>query len=70
VDYRRSGVIIYAVPFWLVDKAECRYTPHAGIVGGTNDRNVAVLAQWIHQAVTAAGAMTKKLLRMRKPAKP
>jgi hypothetical protein len=44
--------------------------PPAGIVGGPNDRNVVVLAQRIHQAVTAAGAMTKKLLRMRTPGKP
>jgi len=43
---------------------------HAGIVACTTDKDVAALAQRIHQAVTAAGALNNKLLRIRKPAKP
>jgi hypothetical protein len=43
---------------------------HAGIVVCTNDKDVAALAQWIHQAVTAAGALDNMLIRIRKPAKP
>jgi hypothetical protein len=43
---------------------------HAGIVVCTNDSNLAALAQRIHQAVTAAGALDNKLIRVRKPAKP
>jgi hypothetical protein len=41
---------------------------HAGIVVCTNDKDAGALAQRIHQAVTAAGALNNKLLRIRKPA--
>jgi hypothetical protein len=43
---------------------------HAGIVVCTNDNDLAALAQRIHQAVTAAGALDNQLIRVRKPAKP
>jgi hypothetical protein len=43
---------------------------HAGIVVCTSDNDLAALAQRIHHAVTAAGALDNKLIRVRKPAKP
>jgi hypothetical protein len=43
---------------------------HAGIVVCTDDKDVSALAQRIHQAVTTAGALDDKLLRIRKPRNP
>jgi hypothetical protein len=40
---------------------------HSGIVVCTDDKDVSALAQRIHQAVTTAGALDDKLLRIRKP---
>src|SRR5262245_31070212 len=43
---------------------------HAGIVACTDDKDVAALAQRIHQVVTAVSTLNNQLLRIRKPAKP
>jgi hypothetical protein len=43
---------------------------HCGIVVCTNDRDYGALAQRIHDAVVAEGALNNKLLRVNKPSAP